>query len=101
MGFIEAIVLVKRVKDVFHLNGYRISADRRASDGYGVLVVVESSKLDKDFEVALGEGKRCFFITTEQYRELGKQLDLSNFLTRDHLRKGKGFGGERPLSDLM
>lgn len=99
--FLIDIIQVKRVNDTFHLYGHKIVADRRASDGYGVLMVFEASKLDKDFEVALGPGKLCCFITTNQFKRLEKELDLSNLLTRNHLRKGKGFGGKRPLSDLM
>jgi len=93
---------VKREKDTFHINGEKIPAVRKASDGYAVLCVFEPSQLDKDFEVALGPGKPCFFISAKQIRDIVKALDLSDQMTRDWLRKGKGWdSGPRPLKDFM
>jgi len=95
------ILQIRRVRDTFYINGYSIPAVRKASDGYGVLCVFEASQLDKDFEVALGPGKLCFFITAKQLEDIEKALDLSDRMTRDWLRKGKGWGGVRPLADMM
>jgi len=46
------ILIAKRVDGFFYIEGYKIKADRVSSPGYGVLVVFEPSKLDKDFSCA-------------------------------------------------
>lgn len=93
------IFQVKRVNDVFYLNGHRIPADRKASDGYGVLIIFEPSKLDKDFQPVLGFNNFCWFPTAQQLKAIVDQLDLSDRLTCDWLRKGSGWtSGPRPFS---
>jgi len=96
------ILQVRRVRDTFYLNGCHIPAVRKASNGYGVLCVFEPSQLDKDFERALGPGKLCFFITAKQLEDIEKALNLSDHMTRDWLRNGKGWdSGPRPLKDYV
>jgi len=96
------IIQVRRVRDTFFIKGYNIPAVRKASDGYAVLCVFEPSQLDKDFEIALGPGKPCFFISAKQIKDILKALDLSDQMTRDWLRKGKGWNcGPRPLKDYV
>jgi hypothetical protein len=85
------ILQVKRVNDLFYLHGHRIPADRKASDGYGVLIVFEPSKLDKDFQPILGFNNYCWFPTSEQLKIILDQLDLSDRMTCDWLRNGKGW----------
>jgi len=95
------VVHVKRVNNVFYFYDFSIAAKRISSDGYGVLLVFEApTQLDHDFRPALGPNKYAFFITAKQYDAIGRALDLSDYMTRDWLRKGKGWGGERPLCDL-
>ena len=93
---------VKRIKNVFEVHGYRIPADRIASDGYGVLVVFEPSKLDYDFKVVLGPNRFPWFPSQESLDLIGKELDLSDHFTLD-LHNGKGWKGKRPfgLVDLI
>jgi hypothetical protein len=92
------IFQVKRVNDVFYVYGHRIPADRKASDGYGVLIIFEPSRLDKDFQRVLGFDSFCWFPTGQQLNMIMNQLDLSDRLTRDWLRKGKGWNsGPRPF----
>jgi len=96
---IREIVQVKRVNDVFELYGHRIPSVRRASDGFGVLVILEPSQLDKDFEVALGCGVYCWFPSAEELKMINDALDFSDSLTCDWLRNGKGWrSGPRPYN---
>jgi len=97
-----SILQIKRVDDTFHLYGERIRAYRRASDGYGVLLTFEPSQLDKDFAFVLGPKRLCWFITAKQLLAIEKALDLSDQLTRDWLRNGKGWvSGPRPLANMI
>lgn len=93
------ILQVKRSGGVFELFGQRIPSYRQASDGYGVLVVFEPSELDKDFQPALGSNSRCWFPSAKELEIIMEQLDLSDRLTCDWLRKGNGWtSGPRPFS---
>lgn len=93
---------VKRKDNTFYINGHKIASVRQASDGYGVMLVFEASQLDKDMEQAVGPGNYCWFPTATQLKVIVEALDLSDELTRDHLRKGKGWkSGPRPLKDFM
>jgi len=60
------ILQVKRSRDTFELYGHRIQSYRKASDGYGVLVVFEPSELDKDFQPALGSNSHCWFPSAKE-----------------------------------
>jgi len=93
------ILQVKRANNVFELNGCKIQAARKASDGYGVLVVFEGSQLDVDFAPAVGNNMLCWYPTAQQLTQIREQLDLSDRLTCDWLRKGEGWSkGPRPYS---
>jgi len=87
---------VKRVNGIFILDGIKIQADRIASDGYGVLVVFEPSKLDYDFRAVIGPNRFAWFPTEESLDLIHKELDFSDHLTLD-LHNGKGWGGKRPF----
>jgi hypothetical protein len=77
----------------------RIPSYRKASDDYGVLVVFEPSELDKDFQPALGFNSYCWFPSAKELRLIMEQLDLSDRLTCDWLRRGHGWSsGPRPFS---
>jgi len=96
------VIQIKRVNHTFDLFGYKISANRKASDGFCVGMVVQPSKVDDDFKEALKSvyGPNCFLIiiTAAQHGEVGYQLDLSDRLTCDWLRNGKGWNvGPRPF----
>jgi hypothetical protein len=97
------ILLAKRINGFFYVEGFKIKADRVSTPGYGVLVVFEPSKLDKDFRVVLGPGRFAWFPTAKAINIILEKLDLSDRFTVD-LRKGKGWNvGPRPfkLADLI
>lgn len=97
---LSEILQVKRVDGFFRFDGFKIRADRQASDGYGVLVVFEPSKLDYDFRPVIGPNRFAWFPKAESLNIIKKELDLSDYMTRDWLRKGKGWdSGPRPFSD--
>jgi len=92
------IMQVKRVKGIFHIGEHRIPADRKASDGYGVLCIFEPSKLDYDFKAILGPKRFAWFPTAEALNMINEQLDLSDHMTSDWLQNGKGWNtGPRPF----
>jgi len=96
---------VKRVNGLFKCEGFVIQADRQASDGFGVLVVFEApTKVDLDFQPVLrtryGENHYCWFPTWQSLQKIQRALDLSDALTRDWLRNGRGWGGVRPYPSL-
>jgi len=98
--FLREIRQVKRVNDCFYLDGYKIKADRISSNGYGVLVVFEPSKLDWDFRYVIGHNRYAWFPTVKSLLEILGELDLSDRLTRDWLRNGKGWSnGVRPFNE--
>lgn len=93
---LREILLAKRIKGYFYIDGFTIKADRVSSPGYGVLCVFEPSKLDKDFQV-LGYGY-YWFPTAKALEIITEQLDLSDRMTCDNLRKGEGWEvGPRPF----
>lgn len=95
------ILLAKRVDGYFYIEGYKIRADRQSSSGYGVLVVFEPSKLDKDFRAVLGPGRFAWFPTAKALEIIEAKLDLSDHLTLD-LHQGKGWkSGPRPFSNKL
>jgi len=96
------VTQIKRVNHVFDVFGHKIVADRKASDGFCVILVVQPSKIDSDFKEALesvyGPNSYPIVITAAQYNEIGFQLDLSDRQTCDWLRNGKGWNvGPRPF----
>ena len=102
-----AIENIKRINDTFHFRGHTIKALRKASDGYGVLVIFEApTQLDRDFQEPLfaihGPDCFCWFPTAKELNMIKAQLDLSDRQTRDELREGKGWNvGPRPIADFM
>jgi len=98
---LSEILLVKRVDGYFHIGDYKIKADRVSSSGYGVLLVFEPSKLDKDFLPVIGTGKFAWFPSARALDLIKAKLDLSDRLTLD-LRNGHGWkSGPRPFSDKL
>jgi hypothetical protein len=93
---LSEILQVKRVDGFFIVDDVRIKADRIASDGYGVLVVFEPSKLDYDFKEVIGPNRFAWFPSVESLDLIHKELDLSDHLTLD-LHNGVGWGGKRPF----
>jgi len=99
--FVSDILLAKRVDGYFHIEGYKIKADRVSSPGYGVLVVFEPSKLDVDFRVVLGPKRYAWFPTAKSLQIIEAKLNLSDHLTLD-LHNGKGWKvGPRPFSNKL
>jgi len=98
----DRTVQVKRVDDVFYIDGFSVEATRRASDGYGVLIILEGpTQLDRDFKPFLGSNRYGWFITAKQHDIIARALDLSDAMTRDWLRNGKGWRcGPRPVKEL-
>jgi len=100
---LSEILLVKRVDGYFYIGDYKIKADRVSSSGYGVLLVFEPSKLDKDFRAVLGPGRFAYFPSAKALDLIKAKLDLSDHLTLD-LHNGKGWkSGPRPfkLAELI
>ena len=90
--------MVKRVDGYFYIGDHKIKADRVSSSGYGVLLVFEPSKLDKDFRAVLGPGRFGYFPSAKALDLIKAKLDLSDHLTLD-LHNGKGWEtGPRPFS---
>ena len=90
------ILLAKRVDGFFYIENCKIRADRISSPGYGVVCRFQPSKLDKDFEV-LGYGY-YWFPTAKALDIITAKLDLSDKMTCDNLREGKGWEtGPRPF----
>lgn len=101
--FLSDVLLVKRINNFFYVKGRMIKADRVSTPGYGVLVVFEPSKLDKDFRAVLGPRRFAWFPTAKALKIIEAKLDLSDHLTLD-LHQGKGWKtGPRPfkLVDLI
>jgi hypothetical protein len=96
---LSEILQVKRVDGYFIVDDHKIKADRQASNGYGVLVIFEPSKLDYDFKAVIGPNRLCWFPHAESLALISKQLDLSDHLTKDLL--GRGWGGVRPFPDKV
>ena len=100
MATLSEILQVKRVDGFFLMDGHKIPSVRKASNGYGVVLVFEKSQLDKDFEEVIGPDRFAWFPSAESLSLISKELDLSDHLTRD-LRKGEGWAiGPRPFENL-
>jgi len=93
---VSEVLQVKRQNGFFYVSGCRIKADRVSTDGYGVLVIFEPSKLDYDFRSVIGPNRFAWFPSVESLDLIHKELDLSDHLTLD-LHDGKGWGGKRPF----
>jgi len=100
MATLSEILQVKRVDGFFLVGDHKIPSVRKASNGFGVVLVFEKSQLDKDFEAVIGPDRFAWFPSAESLSLISKELDLSDHLTRD-LRKGEGWNsGPRPFETL-
>ncbi len=92
---VKKIAVVLRKNGFFHLENRKIKA-LYPKDGYGVLVFLENSPIDKDFEA-------CVWVpTAEDLERIRAALDKSDDLT--HKMLGHGWSGKRPywkLQDFM
>jgi len=94
MRIIE-IAIIPRKDGFFHWNGKLIKAVY-PNEGYGVMVFLESSPIDKDFEVSV------WVPSVEELGDIQRALDRSDKLTHELL--GHGWNGKRPywrLEDFM
>ena len=92
---VKKIAVVLRKDGFFHYDGRLIKAIY-PNEGYGVMVFLEASPIDKDFEA-------CVWVPTAQELQLKLEgLDESDELTYELL--GHGWNGKRPfwkLHDFM
>lgn len=97
MAILSEIKQIQRKDGFFIIDGAKIPSVRKASSGYGVVLIFEKSQLDKDFEEIIGPNRFAWFPSAESLSLISKELDLSDHLTRD-LRKGEGWNsGPRPF----
>lgn len=92
---IREIAIVLRKDGFFYWNGQKIKA-LYPGEGYGVMVFLESSPIDKDFEVSV------WVPSVEELEAIQRALDRSDKLT--HSLLGRGWNGKRPywkLEDFM
>jgi hypothetical protein len=92
---IREIAVILRKDGFFHYNGRLIKAVYPAV-GFGVLVFLEPSEIDKDFEA------NVWVPSAEELEQIGKALDESDRKTHELL--GHGWNGVRPywkLEDFM
>lgn len=92
---IREIAIVLRKDGFFHWNGQKIKAVY-PGEGYGVMVFLEASQIDKDFEAYV------WVPSAEELEEINKKLSKSDELTHELL--GRGWAGKRPfwkLEDFM
>ncbi len=92
---IREIAIVLRKEGFFHWNGKLIKAVY-PREGYAVMVFLESSRIDKDFEAYV------WVPSAEELEEIRRKLDKSDDLT--HRLLGHGWNGKRPfwkLEDFM
>lgn len=104
---VKKIVHVLRQEGYFHYEDQKIKAYHRG-DGYGVDMVLEVSPLDVDFGLspelydALEGVEFHFFISYDEYEDIGHKLKESDELTYQLL--GHGWNGKKPfwkLHDFM
>jgi len=88
---IKEIVLVLRKDGVFHFQN-RLIPSVRPGSGFAVGLLLEASEVDKDFNLAPGEG--LLFISAKDIKEIMEALDKSDKLTFEMLKAP--WGGERP-----
>lgn len=92
---VREIAIVLRKDGFFHFNGHKIKAVY-PGEGYGVMVFLESSEIDKDFEAYV------WVPSAEELDQIKRALDKSDDLTHELL--GRGWNGPRPfwkLEDFM
>jgi len=87
----KEIVIILRKDGYFHYKGRKIKAVR-PGNGYGVLVALEPSPIDKDFEAYV------WFPSVEELSQIMRALDSSDELTYKLL--GRGWDGKRPFRKL-
>ena len=92
---IKKIGLILRKDGFFHYEGREIKAVY-PEQGYGVMVFLEPSQIDKDFDA------NVWVPSAKELDQIRKALDKSDELTHELL--GRGWGGARPyykLEDFM
>ena len=92
---LKKVAIVLRKDGFFHYEGRQIKAVY-PNQGYGVMVFLEPSPIDKDFEA------NVWVPSAKELEQIQRALDKSDELTHDLL--GRGWGGARPfykLEDFM
>jgi len=92
---VKKIAVVLRKDGFFHYDGRLIKAVY-PNEGYGVMIFLESSPIDKDFEAYV------WVPTAQELQLILEALDESDELTHELL--GHGWNGKRPfwkLHDFM
>lgn len=92
---VKRIEIVLRKDGHFHLKDRKVKAVR-GGNGFGVMVFLEPSQIDKDFE------ERVWVPSALELKEIQQKLETSDEKTHELI--GHGWGGERPfykLEDFM
>ena len=92
---IREVAIILRKDGFFHYGEKQIKA-MYPKDGYGVMVFLENSPIDKDFEA------NVWVPSVEDLEKIRAALDKSDNLT--HKLLGRGWNGKRPfwkLQDFM
>lgn len=92
---IREVAIVLRKDGFFHLQNRKVKAVY-PKDGYGVMIFLEPSPIDKDFEAYV------WVPSMEDLEKIKAALDKSDDLTHELL--GRGWNGARPfwkLQDFM
>jgi hypothetical protein len=88
---VKKIAVVLRKDGFFHYDGRLIKAIY-PNEGYGVMIFLESSPIDTDFEVSV------WVPTAQELQLILEALDESDKLTYELL--GHGWNGKRPFWKL-
>jgi len=88
---IREVAIILRKDGFFHHGGKQIKAVY-PENGYGVMVFLENSPIDKDFEA------NVWVPSVEDLEKIRAALDKSDNLTHDLL--GHGWNGKRPFHKL-
>ncbi len=92
---VKKIAVILRKDGFFHYDSRLIKATY-PNQGYGVMVFLEPSPIDKDFEA-------CVWVpTAQELQQIQEALDESDDLTHELI--GHGWNGKRPfwkLEDFM
>jgi len=88
---IKKIAVVLRKDGFFHWNGQLVKAVY-PGEGYAVMVELEPSPIDKDFETLI------WVPSADELERIRRELDKSDRLTHDLL--GHGWNGKRPFWKL-